>query len=230
MKSGGFPGLQNQCDLTESGRVGSIPIHSRQSATNGVGRETINSYLLRASRLVSVCAVVIALPAAAQRPDSSRLRPAPAPAPSRDTLKPPLSPRRAFLYSALVPGLAQSKLGRNKAAAVMLTIEAMALAMIHESGADVREARSMSGDSVVVSYVGPNGESLATPILVPRRFDSQYVHVRQSHVEDWVAFLIANHLFSGADAFVAANLWDVPAQLQIRAMPSGASVGVKLTW
>jgi hypothetical protein len=112
----------------------------------------------------------------------------------------------------------------------MLTIEAMAIAMIHESGADVREARSMSGDSVVVSYVGPNGDSLATPVLVPRRFDSQYVHIRQSHVEDWVAFLIANHLFSGADAFVAANLWDVPTQLQIRAMPGGASISAKLTW
>ena len=118
----------------------------------------------------------------------------------------------------------------------MLTIEAMAIAMIRESGADVREARSMSGDSVVVSYVDASGNALVdasghpAPVIVPRRFDSQYVHVRQSHVEDWVAFLIANHLFSGADAFVAANLWDVPAQLQIRAVPGGASVGAKLTW
>lgn len=184
----------------------------------------------RPSLFIAACSLLVAVPLPAQRPDSSRLRPARAPSPSRDSLRPPLSPRRAFLYSALVPGLAQSKLGRNKAAAVMLTIEAMALAMIHESGADVREARSMSGDSVVVSYVGPSGDSLATPILVPRRFDSPYVHVRQSHVEDWVAFLIANHLFSGADAFVAANLWDVPAQLKIRAVPGRASVGVQLTW
>jgi len=130
----------------------------------------------------------------------------------------------------MIPGLAQSKLGRNKAAAVMLTIEAMAIAMIHESGADVREARAMSGDSVVVTYVGSDGTVLPTPQLVPRRFDVAYVHVRQSHVEDWVAFLIANHLFSGADAFVAANLWDVPAQLQIRVTPQGASLGAKLTW
>jgi predicted branched-subunit amino acid permease len=145
-------------------------------------------------------------------------------------LKPPLTPRRAFLYSALVPGLAQSKLGRNKAAAVMLTVEAMAIAMIRESGADVREARSMSGtDSlVVISYVNASGDTATT--FARRHFDSQYVHVRQSHVEDWVAFLIANHLFSGADAFVAANLWDVPAQLQIRAIPGGASIGAKLTW
>jgi len=174
-----------------------------------------------------MCAL-LALPAAAQRPDSSRVRPKPARAQPPDSLKPPLSPRRAFLYSALIPGFAQSKLGRNKAAAVMLTVEAMAIAMIRESGADVREARSMSGDSVVVSYVDASGNAATT--IVPRHFDTQYVHIRQSHVEDWVAFLIANHLFSGADAFVAANLWDVPAQLQIRAIPGGATVGAKLTW
>lgn len=229
MKSGGFPGLQNQCDLTASGRVGSIPIHSRQSSAACPARRTkMHSHRRRVSLFVAACSVLVAVPVAAQRPDSSRLRPTTAP--SRDSLKPPLSPRRAFLYSALVPGLAQSKLGRNKAAAVMLTIEAMAIAMIHESGADVREARGMSGDSVVVSYVGTNGDLLPTPVVVARRFDSPYVHVRQSHVEDWVAFLIANHLFSGADAFVAANLWDVPAQLQIRATPDGASIGAKLTW
>ena len=114
----------------------------------------------------------------------------------------------------------------------MLTVEAMAIAMIRESGADVREARSMSGSGgdslLVISYVNASGNADTT--AVHRHFDTQYVHVRQSHVEDWVAFLIANHLFSGADAFVAANLWDVPAQLQIRAIPGGASVGAKLTW
>jgi hypothetical protein len=179
---------------------------------------------------LSISALLFALPAAAQRSDSTRLRPAPARAQPSDTLKPPLSPRRAFIYSALIPGFAQSKLGRNKAAAVMLTVEAMAIAMIRESGADVREARSMSGDSLVVSYVDASGNAVNPTVIVPRHFDTQYVHVRQSHVEDWVAFLIANHLFSGADAFVAANLWDVPAQLQIRAIPGGASVGAKLTW
>jgi hypothetical protein len=146
-----------------------------------------------------------------------------------DSLKPPLSPRQAFLYSAIIPGYSQAKLGRNKAAAVMLTIEAMAIAMIRESQADVREARAMSGDSIVVSYVSTTGDSLPLPVIA-RRFDVPYVHVRQAHVEDWVAFLIANHLFSGADAFVAANLWDVPTQLQIRAIPGGASIGAKLTW
>lgn len=237
MKSGGFPGLQNQCDLTVSGRVGSIPIHSRQFSRHA-----------RAVVFGITSLLVLTSAAAAQKPDTTRARADSArrradstrarPDSTRrraatrtvpDSLKPPLSPRRAFLYSAIIPGYAQAKLGRNKAAAVMLTIEAMAIAMIRESQADVREARAMSGDSVVVSYVGTSGDSLPLPVIA-RRFDVPYVHVRQAHVEDWVAFLIANHLFSGADAFVAANLWDVPAQLQIRAIPGGASIGAKLTW
>ena len=240
MKSGGFPGLQNQCDLTASGRVGSIPIHSRQFSLQP-----------RMAAFVIAVLIVLANVAAAQKPDTIRARPDSArrgtdtttrarPDTARrrraavpaipDSLKPPLSPRKAFLYSAIIPGYAQAKLGRNKAAAVMLTVEAIAIAMIRESQADVREARAMSGDSVVVSYVNPTTGDSALQPLIGRRFDVPYVHVRQAHVEDWVAFLIANHLFSGADAFVAANLWDVPGQLQIRVIPGGATIGAKLTW
>jgi len=188
---------------------------------------------MRVSRRASIALlmVLIAIPAVAQRPDSTRVRRPTSAGPAiPDSLKPPISPRRAFLYSALVPGYGQAILGRNKAAAAMLVIEAMAIAMIRESAADVREARRMSGDSVIVTNVNPTTGELLTPTPVPRRFDPQYVHVRQSHVEDWVAFLIANHLFSGADAFVAANLWELPAELSIRVAPGGATVGASLTW
>ena len=189
----------------------------------------MNFSRLAASALLMI---LVAIPAVAQRPDSARVRrPATAGPTIPDSLKPPISPRRAFLYSALLPGYGQAILGRNKAAAAMLVIEAMAIGMIRESAADVREARRMSGDTVVVTYVDPStGAPLSAPSIVPRRFDAQYVHVRQSHVEDWVAFLLANHLFSGADAFVAANLWELPAELSVRVAPGGATVGASLAW
>jgi hypothetical protein len=191
---------------------------------------------LRVSTHALLLVALVTSIASAQRPDSARVRPRPIPKPKRDsvivpadTVKPPISPRRAFLYSAMLPGSGQAILGRHKAAAVMLLIEGMAIAMIRQSAASVGEARRMSGDSlVVISYVNSAGDSDTT--TVPRRFDSPYVHTRQSQVEDWAAFLIANHLFSGADAFVAANLWELPAQLQLRVTPQGASVGAKLTW
>jgi hypothetical protein len=190
---------------------------------------------LRVSTHALLLVVLVTSIVSAQRPDSARVRPRPAPKPKADsvvvpadTVKPPISPRRAFLYSAMLPGSGQAILGRHKAAGIMLLIEGIAIAMIRQSAASVGEARRMSGDSVVVSYVDASGEAVTK--AVPRRFDSPYVHTRQSQVEDWAAFLVANHLFSGADAFVAANLWELPAQLQLRVTPQGASVGAKLTW
>jgi hypothetical protein len=187
-------------------------------------RRTLAHAALGFAALLAVVGV-----AGAQRPDSSRVQRRAVDTTAVDSVKPPLSPRRAFLYSALVPGSAQSILGRHKAAAIMLLVEGISIAMLRESAADVREARRMSGDSVVTTYVDPaTGDSARS--IASRRFDAQYVHTRQSHVEDWLAFIIANHLFSGADAFVAANLWDLPTQLSLRLSPSGARLGAKLTW
>ena len=191
-----------------------------------VGRIGLASYFLLAALATAP------LLAQRPRPDSAGVSRQPEPtARARDSLQPPLSPRRAFLYSALVPGYAQSILGRNKAASLMLLVEAISITMIRESAAEVREARRMRGDAVVVSYVDPStGESKTMPDTVSRRFDEAFVHTRQSHVEDWVAFLIANHLFSGADAYVAANLWDVPTQLSVRLTPNGARVSASIAW
>ena len=60
------------------------------------------------------------------------------------------------------------------------------------------------------------------PIKVAGNFGNDQVKTRRAHVEDWIALLVANHLFAGADGFVAANLWDVKPKLAFRATPSGA--------
>ena len=132
-----------------------------------------------------------------------------------DTVRPPITPKRAFLLSLVAPGSAQNILGRHRAAATLLGVETMSIAMIRESGADLRESRRQLGDSLVLSYVDANGDRLATPTLEPRRFGNTEVESRRSHVEDWVALLIANHLFAACDAFVAASLWDVQAHVTL---------------
>src|SRR5207302_251958 len=104
--------------------------------------------------------------AGAQRPDSTRVRSAPRAVTTADSMKPPLSPRRAFLYSALIPGSAQSVLGRHKAATVMLVIEAMSIAMIRESAADVREAHVVTNSSPVgVFDSGIGGLTVAHEVM-----------------------------------------------------------------
>jgi hypothetical protein len=176
----------------------------------------------------AACALMPLAAARAQQRGSDTtaagIKPPPAPlAPgiASDSIRPPLTPGRALLYSALLPGYSQAVLGRHKAATFLLLAEAISIAMIRESGADVREARSTANDTVVVSYVGANGG--ASLVTDSSQFNSAYVHTRRAHVEDWTALLVANHLIAGADAFVAANLWDVPVRVGLRRLPSGAT-------
>ena len=146
----------------------------------------------------------------------------------RPELRPPLSPRRAFLYSLLVPGYAQSVLGRNRAGALEMAFEAVALTMVRISAADVREARRMRADSIPVSFVDATGASRIR--FEPTIYTESLIRSRRAHLEDWIAVLVGNHLFSGADAFVAAHLWDLPAEVSASASRSTAVLAFKVLW
>jgi hypothetical protein len=184
--------------------------------------------LARSIPVLSLALAALASPLGAQRRDSTvRGTVSLGSAKSTDSLRAPLAPRRAFFYSFLVPGYSQAVLHRNKAAAAFLLVEAISIAMIRESAADVHEARRIDNDSIIVSYVDAQGTLNVTK--APPRFTDTEVHTRISHVEDWVALLVANHLFAGADGFVAANLWDVPIRLGVREVPSGARPGEMTT-
>ncbi len=155
----------------------------------------------------------------------------PARPPAPDSLKPPISPRRAFLNSLFLPGSAQNRLGRNRVAAGIIGVEAMSIAMIRESSAGVREARRQNGDSLVISYVDPTtGNRLPVPVLERRRFGDDEISARRSHMEDWIALLIANHLFAACDAFVAASLWDVNARVTLGGNRNNLLVGARIEW
>jgi hypothetical protein len=179
--------------------------------------------------VLSTFCVAVPVSGQVQRPDSARRAPTPEVATPGDSLRPPLSPRRAFFYSFLAPGYSQSVLGRHKAASSFILVEAITLAMIRESAADLHEARRMVNDTVIVSYVDASGSTAV--VAAPPRFGDADVHTRAAHVEDWIALLVANHLFAGADAYVAANLWDVPARLGLRMLPRGGAVlSASLKW
>lgn len=190
---------------------------------------------LRAAVVAAAAACSLAIgagSAAAQQPDSAR---APAGTSRRDSsvirrdLRAPLSPRRAFVYSLVAPGYAQSVLGRPNAAALFILAEAAAITMIRESSANARQAGALANDSIVVSTIDPvTGQPKVT--YGPPRYPEALVRARRAQVEDWIAALLLNHLFSGADAFVAAHLWDVPAQLSFEARPGRAAVGAQVRW
>jgi len=172
-------------------------------------------------------AAVAPMPLRAQQADSARA----------GIGAPPISPRRAFLYSLLLPGAGQAKLDRATAGGMFFLIEAVGLALVHRSAEDLRIARSFAGDSMPLRYVTDpvtglpartnNGGLQVAEWSVPR-YTEAYVRTRRLHYEDWLAVLVFNHLFAGADAFVAAQLWDLPVRIGVTPTATGARVSASL--
>jgi hypothetical protein len=187
--------------------------------------------------IVALVALVVSVaPAAAQAQvtDTVPTRPSPSLAVPKPAGAPPITPRRAFLYSLAFPGTGQSILSRPTAGSIFAAAEAGTLAMIAKSVYDLRAARAIVNDSVVYSYTAPTDGSAPAPIYHRTagalRAQSR-IPARRAHVEDWVTILIVNHFLAGADAYVAANLWDVPTDVSLTTAPAGGiGVAARFAW
>ena len=199
------------------------------AAPSAVNRVMAHSHRVAAVALAAVAILMSSGRAAgAQRVDSARV----APRPRVDTVTraaplPPLSPRRAFLYSLMIPGYGQSRLGRPVAGGIFALTESIAIAMLRESRAELREARLFRQDTLV--NIG-NDPATGAAVLQRTSYNDELISIRRGHVEDWVAFLVANHLFAGADAYVGAHLWDLPSQVAIEPTAYGPAVVARIRW
>jgi hypothetical protein len=209
--------------------------------------------------VLAALAVASAFPltAKAQRPDSARVgvsAPMPAAvAPTPDAtpaasgarrnakpgVQPPITPGRAFLYSLALPGLGQAALDRRYTGAGFFLVEAFSIALVYRSAEDLRLVKSFLSDSVPLTYkVDPttgiaernnNGDPVVATWRVSG-YTPALLKARKLQVEDWIAVVIFNHLFAGADAFVAAQLWDLPSHVALRAAPlPGGGTSVSLS-
>ena len=213
-------------------------MHSRHHRPDRVRRLSISGcpdIALRSRQLVALIGVVAmsvgaARPLRAQRADSAQagVRRSAADSVRKAKIpKPPLSPRRAFLYSLALPGYSQSVLGRPTAGALFVLTESIALVMLRESSADLRQAKRFRTDSlVVIGYEQPAG----TPITQVSAYNDRLVDIRRGHVEDWIAFIVANHLFAAADGYVAAHLWDLPTQISVESRRDGTALAARISW
>jgi hypothetical protein len=192
---------------------------------------------------VGICVLAIAGTAGAQVSDTTRPRGVVvegATVAKADTApKPPITPRRAFLYSLAVPGSAQTILDRPRTAAFFVTIEALSLTMARKSANDLREAKRYARDSIVATYqvdpttgiaVRDTAGNLIPATYLPNRFGGIRVAARRTHLEDWIATLVFNHLISGAEAFVSAQLWDLPGQVSVQRTSSGTALVARIPW
>lgn len=118
----------------------------------------------------------------------------------------PVSPLGAMWRSLLVPGWGQAALDRHVTGAVFIFWEGLTLTMT------VKSAQQLAYQE----RIGLETEAL---------------DAKRQEVQDWAVLLVFNHLMAGAEAFVAANLWDFPTELEARALPEGrVGVGVRVVF
>ena len=154
----------------------------------------------------------------------------------RDTTPARVTPRGAFLRSLLVPGWGQTKLDRGTAGAVFVLTETLAAVMIVKSKRQLDRAKDARGDSIFVGYeLGTDGSPVldddGNPVQIfePDPLAAR-IRSRRQQLEDWIAIVAFNHLFSGADAFVAGHLGDIPRRLTMRPTADGLELSASIAW
>ena len=123
-------------------------------------------------------------------------------------VQPPISPMGALWRSILLPGWGQSILRRRVTGAFFVAWEGLTITMTIKSIHQLDYLRTVATEE--------DEESL-------ERVDS-----KEAEVQDWAILLAFNHLLAAVEAFVAAQLWDFPDDLQVQALSDGG-LGVRVS-
>ncbi len=150
----------------------------------------------------------------------------------------PISPRSAFIRSLLAPGWGQMRLDRRKAAGIFIAAEVGTIGMSLKSWNDLRKAKAARADTVGTPAVDGSGNPVIDPETGEQRIDfaprnpnlAGRLAARRNHLEDWVAVVVFNHLFAGADAYVAANLADFDANVEVTSTDRGLRFMARVAW
>jgi hypothetical protein len=138
----------------------------------------------------------------------------------------------------LVPGYPQTLLDRPKTAALFMSVEALAIAFARKSAVDLRDAKRHAGDSVIAAFrldpatgqvvLDDEGRPVVASYLP--NATGILVGARRTHLEDWLAILIFHHLISGAEGFVSATLWDLPARVSGERVGGRSFLRISVPW
>lgn len=123
-----------------------------------------------------------------------------APAAQTDTVH-QVGPVGALWRSLLVPGWGQAVTGRNVTGALFGIWEGTTMYMTLKAQQEANYFKASNS---------PN------------------LHAKRQEVQDWLVLWGFNHLFAGAEAYVAAHLRDFPKDLSVQAMPGGVGVSFPL--
>lgn len=105
------------------------------------------------------------------------------------------------------------------------------IAMLVKSNTDLRAVQRFRADSVASAFpVDSLGNNVPRPPQRTGGLGQDLVRARTLHREDWIAALAFNHLIAGAEAFVSANLYDLPAQISALPSSQGTVVALSIAW
>ncbi len=117
-------------------------------------------------------------------------------------VRPRPSPLGYFARSLLLPGWGQAALDRKLSGGLFVAFEGVAVGMALKAHHEMR-------------YLERTGSG---------RLES-----KRAERGDWLFLIAVNHLFAGMEAYVSANLYDFPGELQARVLPGGRrALGITL--
>ena len=99
-----------------------------------------------------------------------------------------------------------------------MTTEALSIGMAIKSKHDLNQAAAARRDTTIITVTDPTtGKPVIDPVTgLPKTIGqpknqnlADRLKARRTHLEDWIAATVFNHLFSGADAWVAHGLLPV---------------------
>jgi len=121
---------------------------------------------------------------------------------------------------------------------IFLLAEAGSVGMSLKSWNDLSKAKAARADTVGTPVLDGQGLPTVDPVTgepvieySPRNKNlADRVGARRAHLEDWLAVVVFNHLFAGADAYVSANLADFDANVQVSSAERRVGVRARLAW
>jgi hypothetical protein len=107
-----------------------------------------------------------------------------------------------------------------------------------KSWRDLKKAEDARKDTVVTPVLDNNGKAVIDSVTGQPKVTVTYnnpnlvgrIKARRTHLEDWIAVVVFNHLFAGADAYVAANLADFNTNVQVTSTDQGLRFMARVLW
>jgi hypothetical protein len=110
--------------------------------------------------------------------------------------------------------------------------------MAVKSWSDLSKAKDARKDTVVTPVLDDSGQAVLDSVTGQPKVTVEFrnpnlvgrIKARRTHLEDWLAAAFFNHLFAGADAYVAANLSDFNTNVEVTSTDQGLRFMARVAW